>query len=162
MRKATWGLGLAVIALAGCASVAGEKTQPITVQTVLDNKEVAGVGCTLENDEGKWFVTAPGSVMVHKSTGDLAVDCTKDTGIVGHETAVSKSNGAIWGNILIGGGIGYLVDRHTGAGFDYPGTITVILRRAGEVLGLAPAQNAASNPTTTAAAASAPASGVSK
>ena len=125
-----------LLTVTGCASIAGEKMQPVSVQTLQDNKEVAGVGCTLMNDTGKWFVTTPGSVTIHKSTGDLAVDCSKD-GNTGHETIVSKSNGAVWGNLIAGGGIGYIVDRNTGAGFDYPNNITVVLRKIGEVVGLA-------------------------
>lgn len=39
--------------------------------------------------------------------------------------------------ILAGGGIGYLVDRNTGAGFNYPDSITVVLRKIGEAVGLA-------------------------
>jgi len=120
----------AVFAVTGCASVSGNRMQPVTVQTVRDSKEVAGVGCTLTNDAGSWFVTTPASVSVHKSTGDMAIDCKKDD-IVGNQTLVSKSNGAVWGNILFGGGIGYIVDRNTGAGFDYPGTVTVMLRKIG-------------------------------
>jgi hypothetical protein len=119
---------LAFLALTGCASISGEKMQPITVQTLHDNKEVAGVGCTLSNDAGSWFLTTPGSVTVHKSTGDLAIDCKKDD-VFGRQTLVSKSNGAVWGNILLGGGIGYIVDRNTGAGFDYPATTTIMMRR---------------------------------
>ena len=126
-----------LLTVTGCASIAGEKMQPVSVQTIQDNKEVAGVGCTLINDAGKWFVTTPGSVVVHKSTGDLAVDCSKDSNTAGHETIVSKSNGAVWGNIIAGGGIGYIVDRNTGAGFDYPNSITVVLRKIGEVVSLA-------------------------
>ena len=117
--------------LTGCASIAGERMQPITVKTLHDNVEIAGVGCTLTNDAGSWFVTTPGSITVHKSTGDLAVDCKKDA-FAGNQTLVSKSNGAVWGNVLIGGGIGYIVDRNTGAGFDYPGSTTVMLRKLGE------------------------------
>ena len=117
--------------LTGCASVSGERMQPITVKTIHENIEIAGVGCTLTNDAGSWFVTSPGSVTVHKSTGDLAVDCKKDA-FAGNQTLVSKSNGAVWGNILIGGGIGYIVDRNTGAGFDYPATTTIMLRKLGE------------------------------
>lgn len=126
-----------LLTVTGCASIAGEKMQPVSVQTVQDNKEVAGVGCTLMNDAGKWFVTTPGSVTIHKSTGDLAVDCIKDGNTAGHETIVSKSNGAVWGNIIAGGGIGYIIDRNTGAGFDYPNSITVVLRKIGKVVGLA-------------------------
>jgi hypothetical protein len=120
-----------LLVLSGCASVAGEKMQPIAVQSIQDNKEVAGVGCTLTNDAGSWFVTSPGSVVVHKSTGDLAIDCKKEN-LFGKETLVSKSNGAVWGNLLLGGGIGYIVDRNTGAGFDYPSTVTVKLRTIGD------------------------------
>lgn len=118
--------------LTGCASISGERMQPVTVKTVHDNVEIAGVGCTLTNDAGSWFVTTPGSVTVHKSTGDLAVDCKKDA-FAGNQTLVSKSNGAVWGNIIAGGGIGYIVDRNTGAGFDYPASTTVMLRKIGDM-----------------------------
>lgn len=124
-----------VLVLTGCASVTGSKLQPLSVQTIQDGKEVSGVGCTLTNDAGKWFVTTPGSVTVQKSTGDMAVDCTKDD-LKGRENLVSKSNGAVWGNIILGGGIGYIVDRNTGAGFDYPNTVTVILSRMAAAVGL--------------------------
>jgi hypothetical protein len=125
-----------LLSLTGCASISGEKMQPITVQTLHDSKEVAGVGCTLSNDTGSWFLTTPGSVTVHKSTGDLSIDCKKDD-IFGRQTLVSKSNGAVWGNILVGGGIGYIVDRNTGAGFDYPATTTIALRKIGDMSSMA-------------------------
>lgn len=124
-----------LLTITGCASLSGEKMQPITIQTIHNSKEIAGIGCTLTNDAGSWFVTSPASVTVHKSTGDMAVDCKNDE-MAGHETLVSKSNGAVWGNILFGGGIGYIVDRNTGAGFDYPATITIMLRKIGEAVGL--------------------------
>ncbi|MHB9116671.1 MAG: hypothetical protein ACYC2R_00145 [Burkholderiales bacterium] len=128
---------VSLLAMTGCASITGSKLQPVSVQTFQDNKEVAGAGCTLTNDAGKWFVTTPGSVTVQKSTGDMAVDCGKGDSAVGHETVVSKSNTAVWGNIIVGGGIGYIIDRNTGAGFDYPNSITVMLHKIGEVVGLA-------------------------
>ena len=118
----------AVLALTGCASVIGEKMQPLSVTTVFESKEIAGLGCTLSNDAGSWTLTSPASVVVHKSTGDLAIDCKKDA-YVGNATAVSRANGAVWGNLLLGGGIGYVVDRNTGAGFDYPSGIVVTVRQ---------------------------------
>jgi hypothetical protein len=120
--------------------------QPLSVQTVLDNREVSGIGCTLTNDTGKWFVTTPGTVTVQKSTADLSVQCRKDGIGTGNEVAVSKATGSVWGNVLAGGIIGYAVDRNTGAGFDYPTVITVSMRSPNE----APA-------TTDAAASTAPA-----
>jgi hypothetical protein len=131
----------ALLALTGCASISGEKMQPITVQALHDNKEIAGAGCTLTNDAGSWFLTTPGSVTVHKSTGDLAIDCKKDD-VYGRQTLVSKSNGAVWGNILIGGGVGYIIDRNTGAGFDYPATTTIVMRKMGDASLTAPVATA--------------------
>ncbi len=127
-----------LLSITGCASTEGVKTQPISVHTIQDNKEVAGVGCTLKNDAGKWFVTTPASIKVSKSTGDLAIDCNKDGNVGGHETLVSKSNGAIWWNIINGGVIGFLVDRDTGVGFDYPDSVTVILRKIAGIVSPAP------------------------
>ena len=126
---------MSLLAMTGCASVTGSKLQPVSVQTIQENQEVSGVGCTLTNDAGKWYVTTPGSVTIQKSTGDLSVECKKD-GVAGRETVVSKSNGAVWGNILLGGGIGYVIDRNTGAGFDYPTSITVAVRKVAESIGL--------------------------
>lgn len=119
---------LTVPLFVGCASITGSKLQPVSVQTVVDSKEVSGVGCTLTNDAGKWFVTSPGSVTVQKSTGDMTVECVKDE-LRGRETVVSKAQGMLWANIVAGGGIGYVVDRNTGAGFDYPNSITVFLNK---------------------------------
>jgi len=125
---------LAVPLFVGCASITGSKLQPVSVQTVVDSKEVSGVGCTLTNDAGKWFVTSPGSVTVQKSTGDMTVECVKDE-LRGRETVVSKAQGMLWGNILAGGGIGYVVDRNTGAGFDYQNSITVFLNKVSSAIG---------------------------
>jgi uncharacterized protein YceK len=128
-------LAMAIISLSGCASITGSKLQPVSVQTIQEGKEVAGVGCTLTNDTGKWFVTTPGTVTVQKSTGDMTVECLKDE-LRGRETVISKSNGGVWGNILAGGPIGYVVDRNTGAGFDYPNSITVVISRIADAIGL--------------------------
>ena len=46
---------------------------------------------------------------------------------VGVGTFVSKSNGGIWGNLLLGGPIGAAIDAGSGAGFDYPASMTVIM-----------------------------------
>lgn len=132
----------AMLALTGCASITGEKIQPLSVITVFDNKEVAGIGCTLSNDAGSWFLTSPGSVTVHKSTGDLAIDCKKES-MAGNVTVVSKANSGAWGNILVGGVIGYVVDRQTGAGFNYPTNVTIMLRQIEGIQAALPATQAA-------------------
>ncbi len=121
---------LLAIGLGGCATVLESNQQLLTVQAIEDNKELVNVGCVLSNGAGRWFVTAPGSVMVTKSTGDLKIDCKKADISSGSDTLVSKLNNVgLWGNAILTAGIGYYVDKRTGSGFDYPSTVTVIMRR---------------------------------
>ncbi|MDB5989877.1 MAG: hypothetical protein JWQ10_1280 [Herbaspirillum sp.] len=118
---------LAVL-LSGCASITGSSTQPISVQTKQGSSNVLGVSCTLTNDAGKWFVKTPGSVTVKKSTGDLTVECANNDAS-GRDHVGSTANVNVWGNLLVGGLVGYAVDRYSGAGFDYPKLVTIELDR---------------------------------
>jgi hypothetical protein len=119
------------IGLSGCATVLESNQQELMVQAIENNQELIGVGCVLSNPAGRWYVLAPGKVMVQKSTGDLQVDCKKDGGSAGTDSVASKlNNTGLWGNIVVTAGIGYFVDKRTGAGFDYPSTLTVIMRSA--------------------------------
>lgn len=120
---------LGAVVLTGCASISGQPTQPLTVTTLHNNQEITGVSCTLNNDAGSWSIVTPGTATVRKSTGDMTIICRRDA-LAGDSTIVSKSNTAVWGNILAGGVIGYVVDRNTGAGFDYPATAAVVLRQS--------------------------------
>lgn len=123
---------LALLALGGCATISEPDQQVLLVQTIQDNREVAGIGCVLTNDAGRWFVTTPGRVSVRKSAGQLWVDCKKSGAGVGQDVVDSRANaGALMGNVVLTAGLGYLVDKRTGIGFDYPNTLTVLMRRTG-------------------------------
>lgn len=115
--------------LAGCGTLTESTTQQVLVQTVLDHREVAGAGCLLYNDAGKWFVTTPARVTIRKSSGQLRVDCRKDNAAWAFEKIDAKENSTLWGNIALTAGIGYWVDRNTGQGFDYPAVLTVVMQR---------------------------------
>ncbi len=119
---------LASAALAGCATMTESSDQYVMVLTVLDHQQVAGIGCVLSNDAGRWFVTSPGRVQIRKSTKPLTVDCRKDQ-VWAFDQIGPRQNASRWGNILLTAGAGQLVDRQTGAGFDYPQTLTVVLQR---------------------------------
>ncbi len=60
-----------------------------------------------------------------KSKNDLVVTCSKP----GYETASitqsPKFVGTTFGNILLGGGIGVIVDASTGANYEYPAQINL-------------------------------------
>ena len=116
----------ALCALSACATLTESTQQQVLVQTIQDNREVFDAGCVLSNDVGKWFVTTPGRVVIQKSRGPLRVDCRKD-GSAAYEKIDSK-NGSLWGNLVLTAGVGYLVDRDTGAGYNYPATLTIEMR----------------------------------
>ncbi len=122
-------LALACGALAGCATLSESGQQEVTVHAVLDHRELAGVGCVLSNKVGRWFVSAPGRVTVQKNDSDLRVSCKKDGVAVGAELwHPHYGTDKILGNALLTAGLGEYVDRHSGAGFDYQSTITVLMR----------------------------------
>lgn len=122
-------LAVGAALLSACATLSEPTQQTLMVRTILDNREIGGVGCVLTNDAGRWFVTSPGHVVVQKSAGNLFVDCRKDGMNMGQDVVASKANASA----VVGGaataGLGYLLDKRTGAGFDYPETLTVIMRR---------------------------------
>jgi hypothetical protein len=116
---------------AGCATMTEPLEQQLELHTILEHREVAGVGCVLANKAGRWFVTAPGRVTVTRSAGPLLVDCAREGAGSARELVASRfDTGKLIGNAVVSGGLGYLVDRHSGAGFGYPVTLTVILQKA--------------------------------
>ena len=118
--------------LAGCATVSESRDQEVIVRTIEDNREIVAVGCVLTNDAGRWFMMAPGRVTVRKSAGNLFVDCKKGSTSAGQERFASRANNtATIGNVVATAGLGYLLDKQTGAGFDYPDTLTVLMKATG-------------------------------
>ncbi len=116
----------ALVALSGCASITGSKTQPISVTAICEAEQIQGASCTVTNDKGVSYTSTPGTVMVTKSNADLSVTCTKEKVSSNPAVVKSASNVNIWGNILLGGPIGAAIDAGTGAGFDYPPTVSVV------------------------------------
>ncbi|MDN8617616.1 hypothetical protein [Variovorax ginsengisoli] len=133
-------IALAVLAqTVGCASIVGGTNQSISVATQNAAGPVAGASCKLENDKGVWFVTTPGSTTVHRAYGDLKVNCDKDGHEPGVASAKSTTKALAAGNILFGGVIGAGVDVATGAAYDYPELITVVLASVAKAEAPAPA-----------------------
>ena len=116
---------LILLSLNACASTMSGNTQPVTIAT-----NVNGAKCTLTNEKGSWIAQTPGSAVVTNSRENLSVRCEKD----GYQSAVvsvpsKHKDSATWGNAVLGGGIGYIWDRKTGAAFIYPSTINLTLAK---------------------------------
>jgi len=116
------------LGLGGCATLSDSDQQQLEVHAILEHREVSGVGCLLANDLGRWFVVAPGRVTVTRSSKPLAVHCKHETrGSAGESWASQYDTGRLIGNLATSAGLGYFVDRHSGAGFSYPSTLTVLM-----------------------------------
>ncbi|WLI88222.1 hypothetical protein Q4S45_15970 [Massilia sp. R2A-15] len=135
LRRLFCALALVVsgVGLTGCASIVDGTNQVVSVNTRMAGQIVDGAKCELSNDKGKFYVTTPGTVTIHRAYADLAVTCEKPSLPSGSATVKSSTKGMAMGNILVGGIIGAAVDASSGAAYDYPTMITV---RMGEAIQL--------------------------
>jgi hypothetical protein len=81
--------------------------------------------CKLVSDRGSWDAKAPANVSVRKSGEDLNVTCKKEGMPDGLLKAISRVAGSMFGNIIIGGGIGAIIDHTNGKGYSYPDQLPV-------------------------------------
>ena len=125
-------LGLVALG-SGCASITGSTDQTISVEAREAKGQVPGALCELDNDKGKWFVTAPGSTRISRSNEDLIVTCKKEGLSPGVATVESTTKGGMAGNILFGGVIGVIIDHNSGAAYQYPTLIQVLMGQSIEI-----------------------------
>ncbi len=120
---------VALISLAGCATVFTGTTQSVHIQAVesMSHNVIPGARCTVIDGQGAEISVDgnPGSVILTKGKGALNVRCVKP-GYVQKQVGVGQSFNA-WTivNVLFWPGI--LVDAATGAIQKYPSHITVLM-----------------------------------
>lgn len=128
-------IALAILA-SGCASVTGGNVQTMVVSTAAkDGKDVAGADCTLSNNKGSWRVKTPGETTIVRSNMAMTVKCEKEPLPAGIATVESATRGAMYGNILVGGIIGAAIDHSSGAAYEYPISVRVVM---GDIVSIAP------------------------
>lgn len=116
-----------LVTLSGCASIVSGTNQMVSVETRHKGEVVAGAACELKNPKGTYFITTPGTVQVNRAFEDIIIRCEKKGFAPGLVTARSSTKAMAFGNIIFGGVIGAGVDIGTGAAYDYPPLITVLL-----------------------------------
>ena len=109
------------LGLVSCASIFSEKSQPISVNT----GDVKGATCELFNGKGRYIVNSPGTLVIGQSCDDLNYICRKKGYNEIKGTIAFNHKGSTAGNLILGGGIGYLVDVGTGAACKYPETLSL-------------------------------------
>jgi len=121
--------------LAGCVITPTTTTQQLELHTILDHREVTGVGCVLSNGAGRWFVVAPGRVTVERTREPLSVDCAREgTGSAREQVAARPGSrfdaDRLIGNLIVRTPLDAYFDRNAGASVAYPSIITVLMRPA--------------------------------
>lgn len=124
---ATVAAGLVLASLTGCASMITGTNQLVSVETLHASGPVSGAVCRLENDKGVYYLTTPGTVTVHRAYGDMIVKCDKPGFYFGITKIASSTKGMVAGNVVFGGLIGAGVDAATGAAYDYPTLLQIMM-----------------------------------
>ena len=112
--------------LSACSTIIEGRSQEIMVNT-----NPPGASCTLTRlDETLGTINpTPGSLYIEKTKDDVTIACAKN----GYERATyldhSGAAGATFGNIILGGGIGWAVDSATGSDNKYDSPVNVTLVR---------------------------------
>jgi hypothetical protein len=113
------------VTLSGCASVIEGTSQIITVNT-----NPSGADCSLnrmpEGVIGRVSGT-PSGVTIRKTKYDITIKCNKP----GYQEATflnhSGAAGATFGNIVLGGGIGWAIDSASGSDNKYESPVNISL-----------------------------------
>ena len=113
--------------LTGCASIVSGTNQVVSVETISPAGKLDGATCKLQNDKGVYYVTTPSTVKVHRAYGDMNVTCDKAGVASGVATFKSSTKGMMAGNLLFGGVIGAGVDAASGAAYDYPALLQIMI-----------------------------------
>jgi hypothetical protein len=115
---------LTALGLGACSTVIEGSSQMIRVDT-----SPPGANCVFAR-EGQTIASVsstPGTVKIDKTKYDITITCTKD----GYQTATylnhSGAAGATFGNIILGGGVGWAVDSATGSDNKYDSSVLVTL-----------------------------------
>ncbi|WP_338845100.1 hypothetical protein V8J88_15520 [Massilia sp. W12] len=91
-----------------------------------DGQLVAGADCTITNDYGNNSVKSGATISVRRSSKDLDISCKHPQNPDATARAISRANAGLAGNILIGGGIGAIIDHNKGTAYTYPTWVQLI------------------------------------
>ena len=114
-------LGLGVLLLAGCSSIVNDSHVPITL-SFSDNS--AGE-CSLKNKRENYKTIIPATISVRRSDDALVFDCKTVDGRLASGSIPSEFGGMMAGNIILGGGIGALVDAESDKHRNYPSSFVI-------------------------------------
>lgn len=116
---------LSLFLLSGCSTVTKGTHQTVSIMT----PGAHGAECHLTSRAiGNQVMTAPGNIAVPKSRKDIQVVCRKECFEDGVGTIQSTVAAMTAGNLLLGGGVGLVVDAASGAMNKYQPNLTIPMK----------------------------------
>jgi len=107
--------------LSSCSSIVNESHVPINL-SFSDN---SGGECSLRNKRESYKTAIPASILVRRSDDPLIYDCTTTDGRKANGSINSKVGQTMAGNIILGGGIGAIVDANNDMHREYPDAFVI-------------------------------------
>lgn len=114
---------LALGALSGCATLAGEPTQKLNIQTVdAEGRAIDGMSCRAANSSADYVgVTPMFDMQVRRSSTPLVIECRRDGTPLARGVVVSRAVNMQPIQMLLPGGTSMMVIDHlTGYMYAYP------------------------------------------
>lgn len=105
----------------GCASITGDSTHPVKIETKTQAGEViTGAECRVSNDYGSNTMRSGDTIPVRRSSKDIDILCKHPGNPDANARAISRAGSGMYGNIIFGGGIGAIIDHNKGTAYTYP------------------------------------------
>ena len=102
--------------------------QKMYVRTQMqDGGVVSDAECVLDNDKGTWRIKSPGDTSIVRSNKPMEIKCDKAPLAQGVAIVESGTRTAMFGNLLVGGVVGAVVDHSSGAAYEYVEIINIIM-----------------------------------
>ncbi len=118
---------LATLACSGCATVLNDAAQPMKVEAkTASGQLVSAADCRLTNEYGNTSFKSGDTVQVRRSSNDVDLVCKQADSPDANGRVISRVNGAMFGNIILGGGVGAIVDHVKGTAYTYPNWIQLV------------------------------------
>ena len=117
--------GLAIIGMSGCATVTGEATQSINIQTVdAKGKPIDGMACRIVNGSAEYMGDTPMfGLRVRRSPTPLVAECKRSGYPMARALIISRADlasGSAAQLLLPGGSSMLIIDHLSGFMYSYP------------------------------------------
>ena len=104
-----------------------DSTHPMKIETkTAEGTVVTGAECKASNDYGSIAMKSGDTTQIRRSSKDLDIICKNPNNPDASARAISRANGGMWGNIILGGGIGAIIDHNKGTAYTYPTWVQLI------------------------------------